>query len=159
MPAEAPKSNFVLRLIAIYKLATAALFFAGAIGVLHFLNRDVADWLVHLMGMIRFDPHNRYAEFLLKEAGLVTNRTIEMMSAVGFFYATLFTIEGVGLYLRKRWAEYLVVILTGSLLPLEIYELCRSVNIIKVAILLGNLAILSYLVYVLLTTSKKHEEK
>ncbi len=159
MPAEAPKSNFVLRLIAIYKLATAALFFAAAIGLLHFVNRDVELWLLHLMNVIRVDPHNHYAEELLTQAGLVTNKTIKLFSALACFYAILFTIEGVGLYLRKRWAEYMVVILTGSLLPLEIYELCRSVNIIKVAILLGNLAILSYLVYVLLTTSKKHAGK
>jgi len=64
-----------------------------------------------------------------------------------FFYAALFAAEGVGLYLRKRWAEYLVVIVTGSLLPFEIYEIYVHATWWKFVIVLGNLLIVGYLIH------------
>ena len=50
-----------------------------------------------------------------------------------------------GLLLRQR-AEYLTVIATGLLLPLEVYEIARRPNALRVAVLLANLAILAYLI-------------
>lgn len=155
MNASQPKSDFILRLIAIYKLATAALFMAAGFGLLHLLNKDVADWLRQVLHASHIDPDERIARWCLSEAGLLTKSKLEGISAIAFFYATLFAIEGLGLYFHKRWAEYLVVILTGSLLPLEIWELHRSISTIKAVILLGNLAILVYLIYVICTTKKK----
>lgn len=158
MSAPQPKSDFVLRIIAIYKLATAALFIAAGFGMLHLLNKDVADWLLQVLRFSRIDPNNpkdHVVHWCLEQAGLLTKGKLEALSAVAFFYAGLFTLEGLGLYFHKRWAEYLVVILTASLLPVEFYELYRSVSTIKLVILSGNLAILAYLIYVLFATKKK----
>jgi uncharacterized membrane protein (DUF2068 family) len=68
------------------------------------------------------------------------------LSAGTFFYAALLGIEGIGLLLRKRWAEYFTIITTGALLPLEGYELARHVTMVKVIVLLVNAAIVWYLV-------------
>ena len=68
------------------------------------------------------------------------------LSAISFFYAALFGTEGVGLYLRKRWAEWFVVIVTGSLLPLEIYEIAHRVTALKIGVMTINLLILGYLI-------------
>ncbi len=69
------------------------------------------------------------------------------MSYIAFFYAAIFLIEGVGLYLRKHWAEYMVLISTGSLLPVEFYELYLRLAWWKFAVLLGNLLIVAYLIH------------
>ena len=155
MSTSQPKSDFVLRIIAIYKLATAALFVAAGFGLHHLLNKDVAAWLNEVLRASHIDPQERMARWCLTQAGTLTRTKLESFSAIAFFYAALFTIEGLGLYFRKRWAEYLVVILTGSLLPIEFYELHRSVSTIKLVILFGNLAILIYLIYVIFSTKKK----
>ena len=63
------------------------------------------------------------------------------------FYSALFFTEGTGLALRKRWAEYLTVISTSSLLPLEIYELFVGSSAGKFVLLLVNLAVVAYLIY------------
>ena len=39
-------------------------------------------------------------------------------------YAELFLTEGIGLWLEQRWAEWLTVIITSALIPIEIY--CRA---------------------------------
>jgi len=62
-------------------------------------------------------------------------------------YALLQAAEGAGLWLQKRWAEYLAVVSTAIFLPIEVYELIERVTALKVAALLVNLAILVYLLF------------
>ena len=51
----------------------------------------------------------------------------------------------VGLWLNKRWAEYLTFIATTALVPYEIYELTNSVSVFKLIALVINLAVVIYL--------------
>jgi uncharacterized membrane protein (DUF2068 family) len=52
-------------------------------------------------------------------------RSLGELSVRTFLYAGLFTTEGIGLLLRKCWAEYFTIVTTGGLIPLEVYELWR----------------------------------
>jgi uncharacterized membrane protein (DUF2068 family) len=45
----------------------------------------------------------------------------------------------------KPWAEWFTAIITGSLVPLEIFEIQRHPTISKVIILLLNIAVVGYL--------------
>jgi uncharacterized membrane protein (DUF2068 family) len=139
----------LLRLIAIFKLAKSILFICAGFGLLHFLNKDIESRLVTMMNSLHVDSDNHLAKWALTEAGLLTNSKIEALSAIAFFYGILFGIEGTGLYLRKRWAEWFVVIMTGSLLPLEAYEIIHKITLAKIALTAGNLIILGYLIYVI----------
>src|SRR4051795_2568542 len=60
-------------------------------------------------------------------------------------YAALEGAEAVGLWLQKRWAEYLTFIATVALLPLELYELSHKISPFKVVALIVNIAIVIYL--------------
>ncbi len=62
-------------------------------------------------------------------------------------YAALELTEAVGLWLGKRWAEYLTFIATVILLPFEIYELTERVSPLKLIGLAINLAVVVYLIY------------
>jgi uncharacterized membrane protein (DUF2068 family) len=57
-------------------------------------------------------------------------------------------IEGTGLVLEKVWAEYFTLILTGSFLPWELYEIIRHVTVFKIVLTLLNLAVFIYLAHV-----------
>ena len=63
--------------------------------------------------------------------------------------------EGVGLLLEKVWAEYLTLILTISFLPWELYELARRPSWMRLGLLLINLAVLWYLVWLLRTEARR----
>jgi len=67
------------------------------------------------------------------ERALNSPHRIELLAAAVFAYAALFATEGVGLWLQKRWAEYLTVIATTSFIPFEIWEIGRDVSAIRVA--------------------------
>ena len=62
-----------------------------------------------------------------------------------FIYSAVFLIEGIGLCRRKRWAEFMTLSVTISLLPLELYELARHVTVAKVMVTVLNVAIAVYL--------------
>jgi uncharacterized membrane protein (DUF2068 family) len=138
-----------LRIIAIFKLANATLFFCAGLGLLHYLNKDVEERLQHLMDSLHADPHSHYIQWCLRQAGMLTRDRLAALSAIAFFYSALFATEGIGLYLRKRWGEWLVVIITGSLLPLEAYEIWHRVTVAKLLLTTGNLLILGYLLHVI----------
>ena len=50
-----------------------------------------------------------------------------------------------GLWLRKHWAEWFTVVATGSLIPLEAYEVIEHASWLKLGILVGNVVIVVYL--------------
>ena len=135
-----------LILIGLFKLAKALALIAVGIGALKYLHKDLAASVAHWIEVLRVDPDNRFIHPLLAKAFSVTPRQLKELSAGTFFYATLLGIEGIGLLLRKHWAEYFTIITTGALLPLEGYELARHVTATKVIVLLVNAAIVWYLI-------------
>jgi uncharacterized membrane protein (DUF2068 family) len=60
-------------------------------------------------------------------------------------YALIEIVEGVGLWMTRRWAEYLTVVATAAFLPLEIYELTEKVSWIKIGTLVLNILAVLYI--------------
>jgi len=144
-----------LMLIAAYHLIKGTLLVALGFGELRYLHRDLAQAVAHWVDLMRVDPHNHYITWLMERIAKVDAHRLKEISAGTFFYAALALCEGTGLALRMRWAEYMVVVTTASLLPIEVYELARRPDLARVLILLVNLAVVAYLVWVLREGRKK----
>jgi uncharacterized membrane protein (DUF2068 family) len=71
--------------------------------------------------------------------------TLTKVGLIVAAYAILEGLEALGLWWQKRWAEYLTFIATALLLPLEIYELTRTLSPLKLITLALNLAVVVYL--------------
>lgn len=71
--------------------------------------------------------------------------TLQAVGAALLAYALLEGAEGIGLWLGRRWAEYLTFISTGVLLPFEVYEIINGGTVLKVIGFLINLAVVIYL--------------
>lgn len=69
------------------------------------------------------------------------------IAVAAILYGLLEVTEAVGLILRRRWAEYLVLLATVAFLPLEVDEVLRSPSPLKALTLLINIAIAVYLVW------------
>ncbi len=72
---------------------------------------------------------------------------ITLVAISALAYAGLEGTEGVGLAMRRRWAEYLTVIATGVLIPYELYEVVRHPSLFKFGALVLNVAVVGYLAY------------
>jgi uncharacterized membrane protein (DUF2068 family) len=137
----------LLRLIAIFKLLKAVLLVAVGVGALNLLHRDVARAVEHWAELLKLDPNSRYMDTALEKASNITPDKIKALGLGSIIYAALFLTEGIGLWLEKRWAEWFTVIITSSLIPIEIYEVSRRTTPLKIAVLLINIAIVVYLVH------------
>src|SRR6266852_5842150 len=135
-----------LRLIAAFKLLKAFALIAVGVGALKLLHKDVAAVAEHWINVFRVDPHNHFIDLLLTKLSILDDRRLKELSAGTFVYAAIFLVEGAGLALGKRWAEYFTIITTSSLLPIEIYELVKRASLGRGFALLINLAVVAYLV-------------
>jgi uncharacterized membrane protein (DUF2068 family) len=135
-----------LLVIAVYKFLKGVALLALGFGELHYLHRDLAREIAHWIDLLRVDPHNHYITWLMEKVSNVDPTKLRELSLGTFFYAALFLCEGTGLVLRKRWAEYMVIISTASLLPIEVYEIFVLPSWSRVLILVLNVAIVVYLI-------------
>jgi uncharacterized membrane protein (DUF2068 family) len=142
-----------LWLIAAFKLFKGIALLAVGIGALKLLHKDVASEVEQWINYLRVDPHNHYIQKLLMKLGLLDDRKLKELSVGTFFYSALLVTEGVGLALKKRWAEYVTIISTSLLLPLEIIEIAHRVDFTRVALFLVNIAVV---VYLIIDLRKKH---
>ena len=138
-----------LRLIGAFKLAKGLVLVVVGLGTLRLVHHDLTETAVTLTHRLHLNPGNRYVDLALSHLLSLDPRRLWAISAGTFLYAGLFLTEGVGLLLRRRWAEYFTVIVTGSLIPLELYELTRRISGIRLVVLAVNLAIVWYLITVL----------
>jgi uncharacterized membrane protein (DUF2068 family) len=145
-----------LRVIAAFKLLKAFALLALGVGALRLLHQDVAAVVEHWTNIFRGDPHNYYINLLLEKLAKVDDRRLKELSIGTFIYSAIFFTEGMGLWFRKRWAEYFTIITTASFLPLEVYELVRRFSGGKVLALVINLAVVAYLARELRRTRKPH---
>jgi uncharacterized membrane protein (DUF2068 family) len=134
-----------LRIIAVFKLVKGLLLVAVGVGAIKLLHKDVSEIATNWIAAIRVDPDNRLVHGLIAKLGLMNDHKLEELSVGSFFYAALLLTEGVGLWLKKRWAEYFTIIVTCSLIPLELYEIAKRVTFTRIAVLLVNVAIVWYL--------------
>jgi uncharacterized membrane protein (DUF2068 family) len=149
-PSRGPgpgERDWALRLIALFKFCKVALLVAIGLGALHLLQPDVStrarQWLD---GLAARSDSRAVRKVVSVVVGLSPGR-LEALGIGAFLYAALFTVEGVGLWLGRRWAEYLTVGATLFLVPLEVFELTRGVSPGRVSALVLNLAVAAYLMY------------
>jgi uncharacterized membrane protein (DUF2068 family) len=136
----------LIRVIAVFKFVKAALLIALGIGAFKLLHKDIAGIFEHWIEALKLDPGERFLDLALAKASSVRPEQIKKIGLGSFVYAGLFLAEGTGLWLRKLWGEWLTVIITSSLVPVEIYEIHRHFSAMKVGVLVINLAIVVYLI-------------
>lgn len=141
----------MIRLIIIERLGKSAVLVVGAVSLI------TADRLGYLT---RWSEAVQDQLELAQDRGVITRVLAWVADELGhllphvtvvalavLLYAALETTEGVGLAMRRRWAEYLTVLATGVLIPFEVTEVVARPTPFRIAALLVNAAIVVYLAY------------
>ncbi len=135
-----------MRLIAYFKLAKGLLLLLAGFGAFHLLGRDTGEIISHWVRELHVDPDDRHVHGVVAKLSSLSPARLKEAGFGAFFYAALLLTEGTGLLLRKRWAEYFTIIVTGSFIPLEVYEMVERLTFTRVALFIVNIAIVAYLV-------------
>ncbi len=146
----------VLRLIAIDRGIHSVIF--GIIGAalillevnLGSLDRGARDLVDRLTGAASDTGPAGSRTFLVRELQSflhVQKHALLILAVTAVAYCAVEGVEAVGLWLEKRWAEYLTAVATAGFLPFEIHELLKRVTWLRITALVVNVAILVWLVW------------
>jgi uncharacterized membrane protein (DUF2068 family) len=147
METRTPEDSALgLRLIVAYKFARGSLFLVLALVVTGTALTGGAEWLHDLAVTLREHVTGMWS---LKLADLLVRASTQRFLAIGAVALAcdggLSLFEGWALKRGFSWAPRLVVAVTASFLPWEVFELFRGIRAARVVVFLLNVAVLVYL--------------
>jgi uncharacterized membrane protein (DUF2068 family) len=153
---KALRDAFILRLLAAERFIRGVLLVALAYGVYKFngaqdsLEKVFNDYLPTLRPLadkLGIDLQNTGPVKLIQKALTADHTTLELVAIGVLAYGALELLEGVGLWLMKRWGEYVAVVGTAIFIPLEVYELVERVTWLRLVAFAFNVFAVVYIVW------------
>ena len=141
------RGHRALLLIGLFKFIKGLLLLVPAFGALSLLHKKVASEVEHWLDQLRIDPDNRFIGAIVTKLQRVHTKELKELSALGAGYSALFLTEGTGLLFRQRWAQWLTIVATSSLMPLELDQLIKEFTAVRLLVLLLNAAVVLFLIY------------
>ena len=151
---KALRSAFILRLLAVERWIRGAVIFLLGLAVLRFKSTQVSLKELFDQDLKALRPFFKQIHFDVSDSGTIKSierafsakeTTLTLVAVFLMFYGALQLVEGVGLWLLKRWGEYFAVVATSLFIPLEVYELAEKVTWLRVVALVVNVAAVVYL--------------
>ncbi len=139
-----------IKVIIVERVVKSTLLVVLGVGLLVAGNKGWVDsWTDYAENQLNLNVgHGIILQLLLRVVVYVGNFShVTLLAISAIAYAALEGTEGIGLAMRRRWAEYLTVIATGVLIPYELYEVVRHPTLFKVGALALNVAVVGYLAY------------
>jgi uncharacterized membrane protein (DUF2068 family) len=153
---KALRDAFILRLLAAERAIRGLLLVALAYGVYKFngaqdsleqVFRTYLPLLRPLADKLGIDLESTGPVKLIEKALNADHSTLELVALGVLAYGLLELLEAVGLWLMKRWGEYVAVVGTAIFIPLEIYEILEKVTWLRIVAFAFNVFAVVYIVW------------
>jgi uncharacterized membrane protein (DUF2068 family) len=146
-----------LKLIALFKIAKGVLLLILGVSLL-FLNARTG-WMDGLSNWIADEillKHSKPVGYLLHNVqAALAGGILRATGLLSLFYAALFFIEGIGVYMQQRWAAWLMIFECAALIPIEVRHLWHRPGVVGMLILLAN----GFIVWFLYSVLKRDKAK
>ena len=142
-----------LRAVAVYEALKGIVVLLTGVGLVFGLRRDIAYVAERIIAGLHVEPTSRFARMLLSVTAHITPSQLWAFAGFSAAYALLRFAMAYGLWLERRWAEWLVACSAAIYLPLELYELFNEVTWIMIAVIVVNVLIIALMAAVLRYTS------
>jgi uncharacterized membrane protein (DUF2068 family) len=144
-----------LHIVALFEGTKGLLVLLVGCGLLSFIHKDVHEAAIRLVKHFHLNPASHYPQIFLNLTERINDIKLWSIAIAALMYSVVRFIEAVGLWLRKAWAEWFAVLTGGMYIPIEIYEVAHRVTWPRVTVLIVNLGIVSYLLFILVRDGKK----
>jgi uncharacterized membrane protein (DUF2068 family) len=136
-----------VRAIALVEAAKGTLVILVGLGLLSLIHHDVQRFAERLVAHAHLNPAARYPRVFIDVATQLTDGRLWLLAAGGAVYASVRFIEAYGLWLERRWAEWLAALSGGVYIPFELFELHEQFTWLSLGALLLNAAIVAIMAY------------
>ncbi len=145
----------LLRAVATLEFSKGIFVVLMGLCALALVHQDV--WLLaeSLLSKLHISTDHRWAQVFLDFSDTVTDARLWAAARVAFAYAALRFTESYGLWKERTWAEWVAFVSGTLLLPWEVRELFRGITFWRCALLIGNIAIVLYMLYVILDNRRE----
>lgn len=130
-----------MRLVAVFEAAKGGIVILVGLGLPALIHRNLQDVAEHVVRHFHLNPASNVPRIFLELSSSLNERRLWILAVAAVVYAMVRFVEAVGLWRRRRWAQWFGIISGGIYLPIEVYELIRSISVIKISLLLTNLMI------------------
>jgi uncharacterized membrane protein (DUF2068 family) len=159
-PATKPalrRQRQVLRAVALFEFFKGTFVMLMGFCALALVHKDVWLYAESLLALFHISTDRRSAQIFLDFADSVTDARLWAAAQIAFTYAILRFTEAYGLWKGRTWAEWVALVSGALLLPLEVRELTRGITALRVALFVGNLTVVLYMLYVIRTNRRERE--
>ncbi len=155
-PRSSGKSHLQgLHIVALLEGAKGLLVLVVGFELLSFIHKDIHEAAMRLVEHFHLNPASHYPRIFLDLTERINDTKLWGMALAAAMYFVVRMVEAVGLWLRKSWAEWFAVLTGGMYVPIELFEVARSVTWPRVTVLVVNVAVVSYLLFVLIKNGEK----
>jgi uncharacterized membrane protein (DUF2068 family) len=144
-----PSHQKGLHLIAAFEAFKGAVVLLAGFGLLTFIGKDAERLAEQFVHRTHLNPAHHYPQIFLRAMSHVTDAHLWLLAGLAALYAALRFVEAYGLWRGRRWAEWFAALSGGIYVPLEVYELVQRVTWVRVTAFLMNVAIVSYMLWLL----------
>lgn len=149
------RSELILRVFAVERFIRFLLF--GGVAYLiwqfgnsrqsieHIFNRDLPI-VRDTLSQLGFNTNHSRLLFEFRKALHLSPHALDLIAIGVALFAIVELVEGIGLWLSRRWGEYFAMIVTSLGLPYEIWDLTNKVTWTRLALFAINVALVLYLV-------------
>jgi uncharacterized membrane protein (DUF2068 family) len=144
-----------LHVVALFEGAKGLLVLLVGFELLTYIHKDINEAAMNLVKHLHLNPASHYPRIFLDLMEHIDDTKLRSMALAAAMYFVVRMIEAVGLWLRKTWAEWFAVLTGGMYIPVEIYEVAIKVTWPRITVLVINLGVVSYLLFVLIKDREK----
>ena len=137
-----------LRLVALFEAGKGLLVLLVGLELLSLVHQGAQNVGEEIVERFHLNFARRHPRILLYAATHLNDSNVRLLALAALAYSTVRFVEAYGLWRVRAWAEWFAIVSGGVYLPFELYELIRHPTLVKIAVLLVNVAIVAYLVYV-----------
>lgn len=148
-PGLRPAQRRILRLVASFEFFKGIFVLLMGLSALLLVHKDA--WVIaeSLLALLHISTDRHTAQLFLDFADDITDARLWAAAELAFAYSVLRFAEAYGLWRQRTWAEWVAFGSGMLLIPLEIRELLRGVTLLRLGVLVGNLIIVGYMLYLL----------
>jgi uncharacterized membrane protein (DUF2068 family) len=149
---NAPRRIDGLRLIGLFKVGKALLLLLTTYGIYQLLDAELVDRLHEWVYSLTDNFERRLLTRGLEWINTLSPAHIGSLVVVTSLYTCVLLVEGLGLWFRQVWAEWLTVIASASLIPFELAQIVGRGHQHRLAVtgaMVLNVVIVLYLVHML----------